>query len=107
MAHRTLLTVRIESPAFTEPEMRGFLDEQVDHERQRLADRLQADSARLGKLAAALTLPQRGRDETQEWTAHDILAHIVVLSKFYGVLTSRVGSGKVSEMELIEAVQAR
>lgn len=99
--------MRIESPAFTERDIRGFLDEQFDHERHRLADRLQADSARLGELAAALTLPQRAREETKGWTAHEILAHIVVLSKFYGVLTSRVGSSKVSQMELLEAVQGR
>ena len=99
--------MRIESPAFAEREMRGFLDEQFDHERHRLADRLLADSARLGELAATLSPPNRGRDETHEWTGHDILAHIVVLSKFYGVLTSRVGSGKVSQMELLEAVRSR
>src|ERR1700720_1294017 len=87
--------------------MRGFLDEQFDHERHRLADRLLADSARLGELAATLTPPNRGRDETYEWTGHDILAHIVVLSKFYGVLTSRVGSGKVSELDLLPQVKDR
>ena len=100
--------MRIESPAFTEREMRGFLDEQFDHERLRLADRLEAASARLGSLAPTLALPrERGTEDTQGWSAQEILAHIVVLSKFYGVLTSRVGSGKVSEMELIEAVQGR
>jgi len=99
--------VQIESPAFTEREMRGFLDEQFDHERHRLADRLLADSARLGELAATLTPPNRGRDDSGGWSAQEILAHIVVLSKFYGVLTSRVGSGKVSQMELLEAVRSR
>jgi hypothetical protein len=103
--------MRIESPAFTEREMRGFLDEVIDHERHRLADRLEADSARLGKLAPTLTLtltlPQRGREDSGGWSAQDILAHIVVLSKFYGVLISRVGSGKVSQVELLEAVQSR
>ena len=99
--------MRIESPAFTEREMRGFLDEQVDHERHRLADRLQADSARLGELAATLTLPKRGREDSEGWSAREILAHIAVLSKFYGVLTSRVGSGKISQIELLEAVQSR
>jgi hypothetical protein len=99
--------VRIESPAFTEREMRAFLDEAVDHERRRLADRLEADSARLAELAPTLALPQRGRESSGDWNAHEILAHIVVLSKFYGVLTSRVGSGKLSQVELLEAVQSR
>ncbi len=99
--------MRIESPAFTEREMRGFLDEQVDHERHRLADRLRADSARLRELAATLTLPNKGSEDSGGWSAQEILAHIAVLSKFYGVLTSRVGSGKVSQIELLEAVQSR
>ena len=87
--------------------MRAFLLEAVDYERNRLADRLEADSARLSKLAPALNLPEMGREETQGWSAQEILAHIAVLSKFYGVLISRVGSGKVSQIELLEAVQAR
>jgi hypothetical protein len=99
--------VRIESPAFTERDMRAFLVEAVDYERRRLADRLEAASARLGKLAPTLTLPQREREESEGWNAQEILAHIAVLSKFYGVLTSRVGSGKVSQIELLEAVQSR
>jgi len=99
--------VRIESPAFTEREMRAFLDEAVDYERRRLADRLEADSARLGKLAPALTLPQRGRGNSEGWSGHEILAHIAVLSKFYGTVIYRVGSGKISQVELLEAVQSR
>jgi hypothetical protein len=99
--------VRIESPAFTERDMRAFLEEAVDHERRRLADRLEADSARLGKLAPSLTVPHREGEDSEGWSAQEILAHIAVLSKFYGVLTSRVGSGKVSQIELLEAVQSR
>ena len=98
--------VRIESPTFTEREMRGFLAEVVDHERRRLADRLEADSARLAELVRDVPSPSRA-PSTHDWTAHDILAHIVVLSKFYGVLTSRVGSGKVTEMDLLPQVQER
>ena len=99
--------MRIESPAFTEREMRAFLDEAVDYERRRLADRLEADSARLGKLAPTLTLPQRGSEPSEGWSAQEILAHIAVLSKFYGTVIYRVGSGKLSQIELLEAVQSR
>ena len=101
------MIVRIESPAFTEREMRAFLDEAVDYERRRLADRLEADSARLGKLAPTVTLAQRGSEDTHDWTGHEILAHIAVLSKFYGTVVYRVGSGKLSRIELLEAVQSR
>jgi hypothetical protein len=98
--------VRIESPAFTEREMRSFLDEIVDFERRRLADRLEADSARLADLVRDIPTGSVG-GSGPEWTGHDILAHIVVLSKFYGVLTSRVGSGKLTELELLPQVKDR
>jgi hypothetical protein len=98
--------VRIESPAFTEREMQAFLDEIVNFERGRLADRLEADSARLAELVRNIPTGSLGGSGA-EWSAQDILAHIVVLSKFYGVLTSRVGSGKVSELELLPQVKDR
>jgi hypothetical protein len=100
--------VRIESPAFTEREMRAFLDEAVDYERLRLADRLEADSARLAQLAqdSKMQLPSSSGGGSG-WGPYDILVHIAVLSKFYGTVTYRVGSGKLSQIELLEAVQAR
>ncbi len=86
--------------------MRSFLDEIVDFERRRIADRLEADSARLADLVRDIPNGSVG-GSGPEWTGHDILAHIVVLSKFYGVLTSRVGSGKLTELELLPQVKDR
>jgi DinB family protein len=97
--------VRIESPAFTERELQAFLDEVVDHERQRTAERLEADSTRLAALVTQ-GLITRG-DGQREWSGHDVLAHIAVLSKFYGVLIHQVGSGKRTEVDLLEQVQNR
>ena len=85
--------------------MRGFLEEVTDHERRQLIERLKAGSARLDKIAGAGIEQQP--DGERDWNAHDVLAHIVVLSKFYGMLTYQVGSGKVSEVELLEHVKAR
>jgi len=92
--------------------MRSFLDEVVDYERRRLADRLESDSAKLAELVLNnlrdIASPSGGGSGWgPEWNAHDILAHIVVLSKFYGVLTSRIGSGKLSEMDLLPQVKDR
>ncbi|HKV29834.1 MAG TPA: DinB family protein [Candidatus Dormibacteraeota bacterium] len=98
--------MRIESPAFTEREMQSFLDEILDVERGRLADRLEADSTRLADLVGDIPTGSVA-SSGPEWSAQDILAHIVVLSKFYGVLTSRVGSGKVSELDLLPQVKDR
>jgi hypothetical protein len=101
--------VRIESPTFTEREMRAFLEEAVDYERRRLADRLETDSTRLAELVRqGMASPSGGGSGWEpEWNAQDVLAHIAVLSKFYGTLIYRVGSGKLSQIELLEAVQSR
>lgn len=97
--------MRIESPAFSERELQGFLDEVLNHERERTADRLEAASARLAELVARGQI-DRGNGE-REWSGHDVLAHIAVLSKFYGVLVYQVGSGKRREIDLLEQVQNR
>jgi len=99
--------VRIESPEFTEREIRGFLDDFEDHERRRLADRLEADSTRLAELVRNIPSPARGGGSGDEWSAGEVLAHIAVLSQFYGVLTYQVGSGKITELDYLPQVQLR
>jgi hypothetical protein len=44
---------------------------------------------------------------SDEWTDLEVLAHIAVLSKFYGVLTYQVGSGKIIELDLLPQVRDR
>jgi hypothetical protein len=97
--------VRIESPAFTEREIQTFQDEFVDHERLLLADRLEADSRRLEELVGRGLVERR--DGETEWTGQEVLAHIAVLSKFYGVLTYQVGSGKITELDFLPQVKER
>ncbi len=102
--------MRIESPDFTEREILGFLDEFGDHERRRLADRLEAGSTRLAELVQSLSVPSPSGGASgsgDEWNAQEVLAHIAVLSKFYGVLTYQVGSGKIRELDLLPQVQDR
>ena len=95
--------MKIESPDFTELNVRSFLDETLDHERTRLADRLDAAATRLKELVDS----GLGDGAGERWSGQEILAHIVVLSKFYGVLTSQVGGGKLTRVELLEAAQGR
>jgi hypothetical protein len=85
--------------------MRAFLDEVTEHERRRTIDRLKASSAALTEIVAGGI--EHGGNGEQGWTGHDVLAHIAVLSKFYGMLTYQVGTGKVSEVDLLENVRAR
>ena len=95
--------MKIESTAFTRDDVEQFLDEMLDHDRHLLADRLEKASARLAALGPRI---KEGRGET-EWSHHEILAHIAVLSKFYGVLVHKISSGQMSETDLLQNVNLR
>jgi len=96
--------VKIESPAFTLDDVRSFMSTYLDRERNLLADRLQNASDRLAALAPRVRAERGGESD---WNAHELLAHIAVLSKFYGVLVHRVSSGQQPNMDLLEAVHLR
>jgi uncharacterized damage-inducible protein DinB len=97
--------MKIESPAFTMDDIRAFMSSYRDRERHLLADRLQRVSQRVAELGPRV---KRHIDDTEsEWNAHEILAHIAVVSKFYGVLVHRIAGGKLEDMNLLEAVNMR
>jgi hypothetical protein len=95
--------MKIESTSFTRVEVEQFLDEMLDHDRRLLADRLEHASARLAALGPRV---RAGSGET-EWSQHELLAHIAVLSKFYGVLVHKISSGQMSELDLLQNVNLR
>ena len=97
--------MKIESPAFTLDDIRAFMSSYRDRERHLLADRLQRVSDRIAELGPRVTGAVNENDP--EWNAHEILAHIAVVSKFYGVLVHRIASGKIADMDLLEAVNLR
>jgi len=96
--------VRIESPAFTMDDVNAFMSTYRDRERHVLADRLQRVSDRLAEIGPRVTAQQ---SDEAEWNAHEVLAHLAVVSKFYGVLVHRIASGKLPDMNLLEAVNLR
>src|SRR2546427_1864462 len=96
--------VKIESPAFTMDDLNAFMSTYRDRERNVLADRLQRVSDRLAEIAPRVTAQQ---SDEAEWNAHEVLAHLAVVSKFYGVLVHRIASGKLPDMNLLEAVNLR
>ena len=96
--------MKIESPAFTLEDVQSFMDTYLDRERHILADRLQAASARLAELAPSI---KSERNDKNAWSAHELLAHLAVLSKFYGVMVHRIASGQLPNMDLLEAVHLR
>jgi hypothetical protein len=89
--------MKIESTEFTQADLQQFLDELLDHERTALADRLERASARLAQLGQRISAGHGDED----WSDHEVLAHIAVLSKFYGVLVHKISSGQVTEINLL------
>jgi hypothetical protein len=96
--------MKLESPDFTMDDVTGFMTAYRDRERNLLADRLQRVSDRVAELGPKIKA-QSGEDGG--WSAHETLAHIAVVSKFYGVLVHRISSGQLSELNLLEAVNLR
>ena len=96
--------MKIESPSFTQSDLESFFDEQLDRERELLVERLEAASKRLAALVPRIS---QDRSDGGAWTAHETLAHIAVLSKFYGVMVHRVAGGQVTEFDLLANVNLR
>ncbi|MHB8613670.1 MAG: hypothetical protein ACYDAL_14795 [Candidatus Dormibacteraceae bacterium] len=95
--------MKIESTTFTRSDVEQFLDEMLDHDRHALAGRLEKASARLAEIGPRV---KAGRGEG-EWSEHELLAHIAVLSKFYGVLVHKISSGQMTELDLLGNVNLR
>ena len=85
-------------------DVRAFMETYLDRDRQILAERLQRISDRVAELGPRIQ-QQGGGDG--EWSAHEILAHLAVVSKFYGVLVHRIAAGKLDDLNLLEAVNMR
>jgi hypothetical protein len=97
--------MRGESLTFQPSDIERFLDEFEDLEREALIERLEAASARLAELAPRI--PQPAEPGTSDWSAHEVLAHVVALSKLYGMLTYKIGSGGMTEFDLLAMVHQR
>jgi hypothetical protein len=98
--------MKVESTSFTRVDVEQFLNDMLDHDRQDLADRLEKASIRLAELGPGVLSDREGRGET-EWSQHEVLGHIAVLSKFYGVLVHKISSGQMTEFDLLENVNLR
>jgi len=97
--------VPTESEGFQPADIGGFLDEFVIVERDSLAERLTAAGARLRELAPRIS--EGGTPGAQDWNPHQVLAHIAALSKLYGMLTYRIGTGALTEFALMPMINQR
>lgn len=97
--------MKIESTAFTAAELLGFLGDLEERDREDVARRLEEVGRRLEALRPRI----EGADAPggDGWTAQEVLAHISVLSKFYGVMAHQIATGKVTEFDFLGQVQLR
>jgi hypothetical protein len=95
--------MKIESTTYTQADLQRFYEELFERERLALADRLESVSVRLAKVGPAI---KAGPGE-DEWSDHEVLAHIAGLSKFYGVIIHRISSGQVDEVDLLSGTNLR
>ena len=92
-----------ESSAYTPIDFENFVDEQLNHERNALAGRLEGASAKLAELGPKITAGG-GKDE---WSAHEVLAHVAGFSKYYGVIVHKVASGQLTQLDLLSGTNMR
>ena len=99
--------MKIESTDFTATEIMGFVDELQARDRDDLVRRLEAVERRLEDLRPRLEQAADAGGGGEGWTGQEVLAHLAVLSKFYGVIAYRIASGKLTEFDLLGQVRLR
>ena len=97
--------MKIESTSFRPSDIDAFLGDYVLAERDSLVARLEAASAELGRLAERVEAGGSGSES--DWTAQEILGHIAAVSKLYGMLVYKVGTGAMTQMDLMASVAQR
>ncbi len=95
---------REDSSTFTAADIPRFFDEIFRWEMEQVAARLRRASTRVQELAAKI--PDTPRSDG-EWNAKEVLAHIAVLSRAYGVFSYMIATGRVTEIPLGEVINQR
>jgi len=96
--------MREDSSSFTAADVPRFFDEIFEWEMHHTADRLRRASLRLEALAARI--PDTPRAEG-EWNPKEVLAHITVLSRAYGVFGYMIATGRLTEVPLGDVINQR
>ena len=93
-----------ESAAFTSADVPRFFNQLAELEIRDTGARLGAASRRMEELAQRIP-DERGDGET--WNAKEVLAHVAVLSRAYGVFGYMVAHGRLGEINLGEIINQR
>ncbi|MGB2939079.1 MAG: DinB family protein [Candidatus Dormiibacterota bacterium] len=93
-----------ESAAFTSADVPRFFNQLAELDMGQTAERLEAASRRMEELAARIP-DQRGDGEA--WNAKEVLAHVAVLSRAYGVFAYMVAHGRIGDLNLGDVISQR
>lgn len=96
--------MRETSSDFTANDLPRFFDEIFEWDVRHTRERLRVASEKMNHLAARIDEAPRG---TGEWNAKEILAHIAVLSKAYGVFSYFIANGRLTDLELGDVINQR
>lgn len=84
--------MKVESPQFTEQDVRGFVTDYFEHERALLIGRLEDVVEQTDKLAARIV--ETAAPESDSWRPAETLAHMVTSAGYFGWLIYQVASKK-------------
>jgi hypothetical protein len=93
-----------ESASFTAADVPRFFEEIFLVDVRNTMERLRAAGQRLDQLSSSIA-DERGQGP--DWNAKEILAHIAILSRAYGVFAYMVGNGRLAELELGPVISQR
>ncbi|HEV1996694.1 MAG TPA: DinB family protein [Candidatus Dormibacteraeota bacterium] len=96
--------MRETSSDYSANDLPRFFDEIFEWDVRHTRERLRAASARMNQLVAGIPETPRGAGE---WNAKEVLAHIAVLSKAYGVFGYFIASGRLTDLALGDVINQR
>ena len=97
--------MRTESAAFTVADLPHFFEEILAWDAKATADRLRRGNQRMHELARRI--PDGAPEAGEDWDAKEILAHIAVLSRAYGVFGYMVAKGKLTDLTMESVITQR
>jgi hypothetical protein len=97
--------MQTESATFTAADLPHFFQEILVWDVKATAERLRNAGTRLHRLAEQI--PDDSPESSDGWNAKEVLAHIAVLSRAYGVFGYLVAKGRLTELDMEGVITQR